>query len=1310
MKDFLSIFVMFIFTMLCNFNADAKIYYVAASGNDSNSGTSTSAPWKTLSKVSSYTGFVSGDQILFNRGDVFYGMLVVRNSGSAGNPITYGAYGSGANPVITGFTSITSWTNKGNNIWESTNAVSSLSSCNMVSINGVNTAMGRTPNYPNYYTWNSHSGNSSISTGLSGSPNWTGAELAVFTTSYIVARHPITSQSGGTIYFSSTGDLWQNAPGYFLQQFQIQNDIRTLDTLNEWYYNPSTKRLDIYNTSTPTGVQMATVDTLIWTNNQSYITITGLTIMGCNKDAISIATSNNINVNNCMIRYIGGTAVYGITSKSEPGIKIEQNNISDVNNCGIDLKNWYTGDTIRSNTLTNINMLIGMQDYSHTINGGVVGILALSDNSAVSYNNLNNIGTNGIWFRGNNISVDHNLINHAGYGNGVKDVAGIYGWNGLYNTYSGVKILNNIVLNTESWSMGIFCDEGSNGIEVGYNTVYDALRGIYVDDGYNLNIHDNTTFNTNRLGIGAGLFLNNNPGSPKLRYITLKNNKFIAKTIGDRSLWVITTDSASMPRPFTSDYNYFAKPLGDNSNNIQTDMVGVSYVQRSLTSWQSLNGQDAHSKQSPKAITDTLDFNFQYNATNSPVTVSLPYNYMDITGTTYNGSITLQPYTSAVLIKNGTISGNLPPKANAGSDQAVTLPTNTVTLAGTGADSDGSISAYLWSQISGPSTSTIISPTAATTIVNSLVQGIYQFQLQVTDNLGATGKDTIQVTVNAASSLLPAVTVSNPVNGLVFKSYSGAYSTLPNFSSLTPTLTGTTPNFNITVANASVNFALNFTGYINVPSDGQYTFYTNSDDGSNLYIDNVLVVNNNGVHAALEKSGTIGLKAGMHAISISYFQAAGGQSLIISYSSTSITKQTIPSSVLYYASTPSLLPASNVSNLVGGLNYSKYNGSYSVLPNFSNLSPVSTGVVSSFDISVANASANYAVNFTGYINIPSDGQYTFYTNSDDGSSLYIDNILVVNNDGIHAPSESSGTIGLKAGMHLISVGFFQAGGGQSLIVSYSSSAITKRAIPSSSLYHASSDGLLAATNVSNPVNSLNYNYYPGSFSVIPSFSSLTPTSTGRVANFDITLLSTSTYYFAVNFAGYINVPSDGQYTFYTNSDDGSYLYIDNILVVNNDGIHAPLESSGTIGLKAGMHPISVGYFQFAGGKSLMVSYSGPGITKQQVPPSVLYISGSAGSTSLAGNSFVISSVLPIEVKVYPNPFENNLQVALISDNAGPFKLILLDELGRIIWEKSGTKPVGTLMESINTSALQKGIYFLKLVQNSKAVYSLKLEK
>ena len=100
-------------------------------------------------------------------------------------------------------------------------------------------------------------------------------------------------------------------------------------------------------------------------------------------------------------------------------------------------------------------------------------------------------------------------------------------------------------------------------------------------------------------------------------------------------------------------------------------------------------------------------------------------------------------------------AANIPPVANAGADQTVTLPVNTVTLNGSGTDADGTIASYQWTKISGPSTFTIVSPSQAQTAVNNLVQGTYQFQLTVTDNQGATATDTVVITVNPAANIPP---------------------------------------------------------------------------------------------------------------------------------------------------------------------------------------------------------------------------------------------------------------------------------------------------------------------------------------------------------------------------------------------------------------------------------------------------------------------------------------------------------------------------------------------------------------------------
>jgi Secretion system C-terminal sorting domain/PKD domain len=108
---------------------------------------------------------------------------------------------------------------------------------------------------------------------------------------------------------------------------------------------------------------------------------------------------------------------------------------------------------------------------------------------------------------------------------------------------------------------------------------------------------------------------------------------------------------------------------------------------------------------------------------------------------------------------------NLPPVAKAGPDQLITLPLNSITLDGTASlDADGTITTFLWKKIAGPALFNIVSASSATTAVNNVAQGIYLFQLTVTDNQGSSALDTMQLTVNAANiNKLPVAKAGNDI-------------------------------------------------------------------------------------------------------------------------------------------------------------------------------------------------------------------------------------------------------------------------------------------------------------------------------------------------------------------------------------------------------------------------------------------------------------------------------------------------------------------------------------------------------------------
>lgn len=100
-----------------------------------------------------------------------------------------------------------------------------------------------------------------------------------------------------------------------------------------------------------------------------------------------------------------------------------------------------------------------------------------------------------------------------------------------------------------------------------------------------------------------------------------------------------------------------------------------------------------------------------------------------------------------VLVTVNAETVNQAPIANAGSDIIITLPTNTANINGSGSDADGSITAYLWTKVSGPPLTMGVA-TNATLSVSDLTEGLYVLRLQVTDNDGATDTDDMSITVN----------------------------------------------------------------------------------------------------------------------------------------------------------------------------------------------------------------------------------------------------------------------------------------------------------------------------------------------------------------------------------------------------------------------------------------------------------------------------------------------------------------------------------------------------------------------------------
>jgi PA14 domain-containing protein len=140
--------------------------------------------------------------------------------------------------------------------------------------------------------------------------------------------------------------------------------------------------------------------------------------------------------------------------------------------------------------------------------------------------------------------------------------------------------------------------------------------------------------------------------------------------------------------------------------------------------------------------------------------------------------------------------------------------------------------------------------------------------------------------------------------GLAFSYYEGAWTALPEFEKLAPSKAGTFERPALQAQNRPESFGLRFTGFLDVPREGVYTFSTASNDGSKLFIGTTPVVNNDHHHGVIEQSGEIALKAGKHAITVTYFQAGGQQALEVFWTGPELPKQPIPATAFFRPANP----------------------------------------------------------------------------------------------------------------------------------------------------------------------------------------------------------------------------------------------------------------------------------------------------------------------------------------------------------------------------------------------------------------------
>jgi signal transduction histidine kinase len=146
------------------------------------------------------------------------------------------------------------------------------------------------------------------------------------------------------------------------------------------------------------------------------------------------------------------------------------------------------------------------------------------------------------------------------------------------------------------------------------------------------------------------------------------------------------------------------------------------------------------------------------------------------------------------------------------------------------------------------------------------------------------------------------------------------------------------------------------------------------------------LIDNDGLHVNTEKPGMLYFSAGMHPISVEWFNNQGDFELEVDCMGPQMPRQKIPTAILYRG----MRSIDNNNLPVHGLDYSCYEGNWSWLPDFSQLLAVTQGFTTNFDLQVRTRDTYVGMVFSGYFDAPQSGEYSFWLKSDDGSKLYID--------------------------------------------------------------------------------------------------------------------------------------------------------------------------------------------------------------------------------------------------------------------------------------------------------------------------------
>lgn len=487
---------LFLFVLLNS--VSATNYYVSSSGGlDTNTGKSTTAAWKSITKVNlMMTSFVSKDTVFLKCGDTFTDQLNITKTGSATLPIVFASYGTGAKPLINTAITLTGWTVTANpKIWVA-NYTGTLPTIRYVTINDKVQQIGRFPdvtavNDGFLYSDACWSFNKFRDSTMKASvQDWTGATAVMYTRPYRLEGVKVIKHQLDTLTTNPTTSLIHIGYGFF-----IQNHLATLTTQGEWFYDSVAKKVYLYSATNPSTVKVqasGTKSSILVSSGMTGISIKNLAFQNADSIAISMTTGSYVSVDNCTF----SNTLYGIWAATSNNITVSNCNFTDIYNVAIGTTAMSLNINVTNNTIKRNALNMSLSDITNNNYKAAISIYAT--NALISYNDIDSCGYIGVYYNGYGNTISHNKIGN--YNMRMFDGGGIYSfgtWSLVpalgINKYGNNLIENNYVHDGVGYLLGTSEKDS-----------YNRRPGIYNDATTEYNtVRKNILYNTNGILLAA---------------------------------------------------------------------------------------------------------------------------------------------------------------------------------------------------------------------------------------------------------------------------------------------------------------------------------------------------------------------------------------------------------------------------------------------------------------------------------------------------------------------------------------------------------------------------------------------------------------------------------------------------------------------------------------------------------------------------------------------------------------------------------------------------------------------------------------